>query len=629
MPLVVNPPDRRQVNSQILAGAMGSILFDAGALINYFRNSRLPTGIQRVELNVIASLLRRGRDGVDMAVVCYAADLGCWVLLQKHLFLTVAELAVIDGDTSDPDWRDALRALELSIPAGNTFDFPTGAALLNLGASWWQPDFFMALRLAKESNRISYIPLIYDCIPILRPEFCDTNLHQVFLNWVLGVLDHADYYLAISQSSAREIAEVATQIRRGCVEPAVIRLDARFSSPGSEAAAPVWRNDEEHATLAALGSEPFVLFVSTIEPRKNHLLAFRAWVAMIRKRGLAHTPTLVCVGKLGWMHQRVMTFLQANELLQRKVVILSAMSDTGLAELYRRCLFTLFPSSHEGWGLPVTESLSYGRVPLITASSSLPEAGGEFAEYFDEFCERDLRAKLERLIDDTAYRTLREAKIAQWFHPRNWDDIADEIADCVLSFTATSLADPSPGSTSRAHLVEPRRYYPMALVDSVELSADLGNAERYLVGDGWWGLESWGTWMKGELAEIGFSLPWGENGAYLLYLRLVGLPCGDADYRVRVLEGDASERGALAEGEPRWVVLRIDSVPSDDRIIRVQVSSTGRYKIGEGNGKARIVTLGVIGFFVVREDDVSARQRFIEALSLNRLGQLDHGAVRH
>lgn len=610
--------DQRTATSSDSPSATYLIAFDTGELINYFRGSRLPTGIQRVELNVIASLLRRGRCDATMAATCYSAALRSWVRLPDDLFLTVADLAVSGGRIEDPDWREALKALELSISAKNALSLPTDALLLNLGASWWQPDYFLSLRLAKQGTRIIYIPLIYDCIPILRPEFCEKRLHQAFLNWVIGVLNHADHYLAISESSAREIIEVAARLGRRITQPDVIRLDARFSRDDRATSSAKWRNDEDYAVLSELGDQPFVLFVSTIEPRKNQHLVFRVWLALIRKRGLANTPTLVCVGKPGWMHQHATDFLSRSDLLRRKVVMLSKLDDDDLSDLYRRCLFTVFPSSHEGWGLPVTESLCYGKVPLTAANTSLREAGGDFGDYFDDLSERDFQEKLERLIDDSAYREARQTKIAADFRSRSWDDIADEIVDRVLRAKAAQQPGRPDGEAATASPAEIGRFYPMSLITGAELAPSLGNGEVYRAGEGWWSLDTWGTWMKQELAEIAFSLPSARDSACLLYLGLVGPPEARTDYRVRILGGDAGEHGTLREAEPCWVVLRLGPETWRDSAVRVQIMSNARCDLCESGG-ARIVTLGVVGFFVCREDDVSAQHRFAEALLLDRL----------
>ena len=94
-------------------------------------------------------------------------------------------------------------------------------------------------------------------------------------------------------------------------------------------------------------------------------------------------PTLVFAGRVGWLVADLMQQLENAEWFGGKIRLIEGPSDGELATLYQDCLFTLFPSHYEGWGLPVTESLAHG-VPCLAADrTSLPEAGGRFARYFD------------------------------------------------------------------------------------------------------------------------------------------------------------------------------------------------------------------------------------------------------
>ena len=86
-----------------------------------------------------------------------------------------------------------------------------------------------------------------------------------------------------------------------------------------------------------------------------------------------------------------MARLKASELLQRRVRLFRRVSDADLVRLYQDCLFTIYPSTYEGWGLPVTEALCFGKAVVTTAISSLPEAGGQYADYFDPHSMRDLQ----------------------------------------------------------------------------------------------------------------------------------------------------------------------------------------------------------------------------------------------
>jgi glycosyltransferase involved in cell wall biosynthesis/Tfp pilus assembly protein PilF len=410
------------------AASASCVVFDVSDLVQYFLHARAPTGIQRVVLAVVASLLRRPARDFDLGVACLAAGCDRWVAVPGNVFLRLTDLAVAGGEIDDPAWLSAWGELYFVLAEGERLEFRPGACLVNIGASWWLPDYFRMVRTAKSAGA-RYIPFVHDCIPALAPEHCDGVLARNFMAWLRGVFDHADGFLVNSRATAADLARVARLLARAVPEPAVIRFDACGAH---------LRNGDavcEEAEIIArhgLADRDFVLFVSTIESRKNHPLAFDAWLAMIEERGLERTPTLVCVGNPGWQFEAIMRRLHASASLQSRVCVLSNLSDKALGVLYRHCLFTLYPSSHEGWGLPVTESLCHGKVPLIARASSLPEAGGDLAEYFDPACEKDFRDKLIRLIDDAAYRRGREAMIARCAALRDWAQIADDIVAGAL-----------------------------------------------------------------------------------------------------------------------------------------------------------------------------------------------------
>jgi glycosyltransferase involved in cell wall biosynthesis len=73
----------------------------------------------------------------------------------------------------------------------------------------------------------------------------------------------------------------------------------------------------------------------------------------------------------------------ATNNLSGKIILKSDVSDEELDALYDKCMFTIYPSLYEGWGLPISESLGKGKLCVCSNTSSMPEAGREFALYID------------------------------------------------------------------------------------------------------------------------------------------------------------------------------------------------------------------------------------------------------
>ena len=126
-----------------------------------------------------------------------------------------------------------------------------------------------------------------------------------------------------------------------------------------------------------------------------------------------------------------MACLRTDPRIRDSILLLHHIGDESLAWLYDNCLFTVYPSLYEGWGLPVSESLAYGKYCLTSSTSSLPEAGAGFTGLIDP---NDLQAweqAIFNLIDDPNELSRRENKIRNGYRPITWQSTADDFFDHV------------------------------------------------------------------------------------------------------------------------------------------------------------------------------------------------------
>jgi glycosyltransferase involved in cell wall biosynthesis len=179
-----------------------------------------------------------------------------------------------------------------------------------------------------------------------------------------------------------------------------------------------------------------VLFVSTIEIRKNHRLLVRVWRRLLERHGADTVPVLIFAGQIGWLVDDLLAELPASDYLGGKIVLITSLSDAELRQAYRSCLFTVFPSLCEGWGLPIAESLVQGKFCVASNRTSIPEVGGDLINYFDPSNDDDALAKIERLLLDPGHLAAREARVRAEYRPRMW-------ADCVRTLIG-SLDQPVP-----------------------------------------------------------------------------------------------------------------------------------------------------------------------------------------
>ena len=624
------------ITSDIFSGARKfvpegslSLVFEVSDLMSYFRGARLPTGIQRVQMEVIKSVIESGTTDFTYSIVCFAAEAQFWIEIPAELFLGFCRHATSGGEVTAREWVMLLGDLDGILKSDRYFRFPEGSLLLDLGTSWWQRNYFLNLRLAKSMYGVRYVPFVHDLIPVMTPEYCSENLRRDFLTWVTGVLNHADFFMCNSQSTARDLGTVAQKLGHALPEIEVVTLNADFrrSLNGTEA---LEQADKAAHFLAAhdLKKNQYVLCVSTIEARKNHVAAFSVWLKLIKKHGIRNVPKLVCVGKDGWLNRAAYDALSSSEILAGHVVILHKVSDAALAMLYQNCRCTLYPSFYEGWGLPVTEALCYGKVPVVSDISSLPEAGGDFAEYFDIESEKELLEAIERLVYDDAYRTERENKIAAEFHARSWPDISEQIVSKLQSW-GKDLAEVAPDTLPRQLGVWPVKAETGVLQflgsgTASILWGGLKNGEVYRNGRSWWWTEHWGCWTKGVVpATVAFVLENVAGSKLVVYLGLKGVPGKEVACTIKC-DGARTLDVNLSPNRDQVVAIELEPDPRSNRLIAITLTTDPGVNLETLTAGAdkRVIGAGVSWFYACKKDDLLARVAMAEALSMGDFARL-------
>jgi glycosyltransferase involved in cell wall biosynthesis len=315
-------------------------------------------------------------------------------------------------------------------PTTSPVPFGHGDVLFSAGLSWDIPNFGGIVYGLKKEAGFRFVPLIYDMIPHRFPHFFGPGLTPSYQSWAADVLWAADTVLTISENSKRDVIAFARQTGTPVPPVEVIRLGDNLPSERASGTAP--------PGSGLTRNEPFVLTVGTIEVRKNHLLAYQVWRRLIEECGPS-APKLVIVGRQGWLSGDLMTQIQSDPLTRGRVVVLTDVADADLGWLYRHCLFTVYPSHYEGWGLPVAESLCHGKYCVASRASSLPEVGGELIGYHDPL---DLPACL-RLVREALseeFRKRREETIRATYRPTRWSETAARaFTICNLQFAICNL----------------------------------------------------------------------------------------------------------------------------------------------------------------------------------------------
>ncbi len=151
-------------------------------------------------------------------------------------------------------------------------------------------------------------------------------------------------------------------------------------------------------------SDNFILFVGTLQPRKNIVRLIEAFAKVLESNNTPEDIQLVIVGKKGWLYEEILK--KPKELgIEDRAKFLDFVSDEELALFYKHAICFVLPSLYEGFGLPVLEAMKYN-CPVITSNvSSLPEAGGDAALYVDP---KDVNDIAEKILDIVTHPELRK-----------------------------------------------------------------------------------------------------------------------------------------------------------------------------------------------------------------------------
>jgi glycosyltransferase involved in cell wall biosynthesis len=295
--------------------------------------------------------------------------------------------------------------------------FKAGDVYISMGLDWGQKSL-QCLYQWKQDIGLKIILCCYDILPIQSPHFFVTDIAPRFAKYFTDVAWCADKILCISDYSRRSLLQFLQEVEAPIPELSVVRLGSDVSDPIQPAS----------ASIVNILRKRYVLFVSTIERRKNHEILYRAYTRLIDS-GAINIPLLVFVGMPGWGVNDLLADFQFDPRIQSYIRMLNHISDNDLAYLYRHAEFTVYPSLSEGWGLPVAESLAHGKFCLASNKASIPEVGGDLIDYIDPWDIRAWTEKLKRYFDHPELVAEKEAKIRLKYHATTWNETSTFILE--------------------------------------------------------------------------------------------------------------------------------------------------------------------------------------------------------
>ena len=287
---------------------------------------------------------------------------------------------------------------------------------LSMGADWLKGPL---IHLYEKKQQVGFKVALfcYDTIPIFHSAFTLGWLADLFPQYLSSVAWSADAIFCISKTTEMDLKhflkDIGSPIPKTYVVPLGCEIEKSYESKAL-------------VTLPEGIDRPFILFVSTIEIRKNHRILYLAYRHLL-SQGVRDLPLLVLVGKPGWGVEEFLKEIKGDEEIKKYFLFLENVDDGNLAQLYCHALFTVYPSHYEGWGLPVAESLAFGKFCLASTAPSLQEVGGALVEYLDPLNEKLWAEKILWFYRHPKLVLEREIQIQAEFIPIKWNVACREI----------------------------------------------------------------------------------------------------------------------------------------------------------------------------------------------------------
>jgi glycosyltransferase involved in cell wall biosynthesis len=253
---------------------------------------------------------------------------------------------------------------------------------------FWSPRHHLPLAL---DGRIPQVVTIHDLVWKRFPETMPWQAHTLERILMPAAVERADKIICVSDFTAAELGHYWPEYADKCVVIKSAATDFGSACEGDP-----------------VSFHPYILFVGTLEPRKNLRRLLRAFATLVHENRISEN--LVIAGARGWGTVNLESLVKELSL-ELRVSIMGHTNDSQLGQLYRGARCLVMPSLYEGFGLPVLEAMQFGVPAVVSDVGALPEICGNGGLLVDPNSVEDIARAIELLmIDDHEHAKLsREA----------------------------------------------------------------------------------------------------------------------------------------------------------------------------------------------------------------------------
>ena len=363
----------------------------------------LTSGIQRVVRQVVPRIVAGADDELALRMLRFDAI--------EHVYLELDTDSMLDVLANREPSPEVVGRRGIG-------EFQPGDVFLDLDSAWNSPLKRSTLYPQLKAAGVTIVSYIYDLVPLKVPEVVAETTSANWLVYLAAVLTWSDLVMTDSRCAERDLLEVKNDLG---IERHVPTLVTRLGSDLPEVGEPT---AEDLGRLAPFENGRFLLFVGTIEPRKDHLLAVRAFDELAERFPDVH---LVLAGRDGWSNSATVSAIQDHPLYGKRLHWIKSPSDALLTEMYRRATASVYFSHYEGFGLPIAESLAHGCVTIASRNSSMFEVARDACDYTFQNTTSEVVETLAQYLGDPALLRARQHYIRTSFQPLSWDIVSGTI----------------------------------------------------------------------------------------------------------------------------------------------------------------------------------------------------------
>ncbi len=263
------------------------------------------------------------------------------------------------------------------------------------------------------------ISFVYDLSYETHKDKADKKNSQLLMKRVPITIKKSDVIVTISQNSKREIIDRyhVSADKIAVINPA---LDHTEYYPRS-------KKDQGRVSSRYGISGQYILYVGTIEPRKNIIGLLNAYAELPEK--LQAQYSLVLAGGKGWKNEDI--YKRIKELSHLNIILTGYVPDEDLPALHSGASLFVFPSFYEGWGMPPLEAMACGTPVITSNNSSLPEVVGDAGIMVDAKDTTGLTGQMARVLTDKRLSAGLIEKGIKQAAKFSWDKSARQLSEII------------------------------------------------------------------------------------------------------------------------------------------------------------------------------------------------------